>query len=80
VLYPDAEFTKAHVLSYYTQIASAMLPHLASRPMTFVRFPDGVTGERFFEKNVSTGAPSWLRTVRLPSSGSRGSGDTITYH
>lgn len=79
VLYPKMGFTKAHVISYYTQIAPVMLPHMANRPITFVRFPDGVTGERFFEKNVARGAPSWLRTIRLPSSGSRGSGDTTTY-
>ncbi len=77
-LYPSG-FTKAHVISYYTQVAPVLLPHLANRPVTFIRFPDGVDGERFFEKNVARGAPSWLRTVSLPSSGSRGSGDTINY-
>jgi bifunctional non-homologous end joining protein LigD len=48
--------------------------------VTFVRFPDGVTGEKFFEKNAPSHAPEWLRTVRLPSSGSRGGhGDHIDY-
>ncbi|GAB3891903.1 DNA ligase D [Kibdelosporangium lantanae] len=79
VLYPAAGFTKAHVISYYTRIAPVLLPHLAGRPITTIRFPDGVEGERFFEKNVPRGAPSWLPTVRLPSSGSRGSGETIAY-
>jgi bifunctional non-homologous end joining protein LigD len=79
VLYPEPGFTKAQVISYYSQIAPVMLPHLAGRPATFIRFPDGVDGERFFEKNVPRGAPSWLRTVSLPSTGSRGTGDTITY-
>jgi bifunctional non-homologous end joining protein LigD len=56
-----------------------MLPHLSRRPITTIRFPDGVEGQKFFEKNVPRGAPSWLPTVELPSTGSRGSGDTITY-
>lgn len=47
--------------------------------MTFIRYPDGVDGEKWFGKNVPNGAPSWLRTARLPSTGSRGSGDTIDY-
>lgn len=79
VLYPETGFTKAQVIGYYTQIAPVLLPHIAGRPMTFVRFPDGVESEPFFEKNVARGTPSWLSTVRLPSTGSRGSGDTITY-
>lgn len=79
VLYPAVGFTKAHVISYYTQVAPVLLPHVAGRPITTIRFPDGVEGERFFEKNVPRGAPSWLPTARLPSSGSRGSGDTVTY-
>jgi bifunctional non-homologous end joining protein LigD len=77
-LYPDG-FTKGQVINYYTRIAPVMLPHLAGRPVTFIRFPDGVGGEQFFEKNVPRGAPDWLPTVPLPSSGSRGSGDTIRY-
>jgi bifunctional non-homologous end joining protein LigD len=48
-----------------------LLPHLAGRPVTFIRFPDGVGGQQFFEKNVPKGAPDWLPTVRLPSTGSR---------
>jgi bifunctional non-homologous end joining protein LigD len=77
-LYPDG-FTKAQVITYYSRIAPVLLPHLAGRPLTFIRYPDGVDGEQFFEKNVARGAPTWLQTVRLPSSGSRGSGETIRY-
>lgn len=78
-LYPDG-FTKGEVINYYSHIAPLLLPHLADRPVTFVRFPDGVAGERFFEKNAPSHAPEWLRTVRLPSSGSRGGhGDHIDY-
>lgn len=77
-LYPDG-FTKGEVINYYSRAAPVLLPHLAGRPVTFIRFPDGVGGQQFFEKNVAKGAPGWLRTVVLPSTGSRGSGDSIEY-
>ncbi|GAB2999098.1 DNA ligase D [Amycolatopsis acidiphila] len=77
-LYPDG-FTKGEVINYYSHIAPVLLPHLAGRPVTFIRFPDGVGGQQFFEKNVAKGAPDWLRTVVLPSSGSRGNGDSVEY-
>nr|WP_192741342.1 DNA ligase D [Amycolatopsis roodepoortensis] len=78
VLYPDG-FTKGEVINYYSRIAPVLLPHLEGRPVTFIRFPDGVGGEQFFEKNVPHGAPSWLPTVRIARSGSRGTGEPITY-
>jgi bifunctional non-homologous end joining protein LigD len=71
VLYPAAGFTKGEVIHYYSRIAEVLLPHLAGRPVTFIRFPDGVGAGQFFEKNVPHGVPEWLPTVRLPSSGSR---------
>ncbi|GAB2747440.1 non-homologous end-joining DNA ligase [Amycolatopsis magusensis] len=76
VLYPATGFTKGEVVNYYSHIAPVLLPHLAGRPMTFIRFPDGVGGQQFFEKNAPNGAPGWLPTVTLPSSGSS---DTTTY-
>ncbi|MGK3208102.1 DNA ligase D [Amycolatopsis sp. MEPSY49] len=79
VLYPADGFTKGEVINYYSRIAPVLLPHLAGRPVTFIRYPNGVGGEKWFEKNVPNGAPPWLRTVRLPSTGSRGSGDTIDF-
>ncbi|MFI9450111.1 DNA ligase D [Amycolatopsis sp. NPDC052450] len=78
VLYPDG-FTKGEVINYYSRIAPVLLPHLSGRPITFIRFPDGVEGEQFFEKNVPHGAPAWLPTVRVARSGSRGAGEAITY-
>ncbi|MFI7119209.1 DNA ligase D [Amycolatopsis sp. NPDC049868] len=69
-LYPDG-FTKGEVIHYISHIAPVLLPHLAGRPITVIRFPDGVGGEQFFEKNVPRGAPDWLPTVTLPSTGSR---------
>ncbi|WP_410646433.1 DNA ligase D [Amycolatopsis sp. cmx-4-54] len=77
-LYPDG-FTKGEVINYYSRIAPVLLPHLAGRPVTFIRFPDGVGGDQFFEKNVPHGAPDWLPTVRIARSGTRGSGESITY-
>lgn len=65
VLYPADGFTKGEVINYYSRVAPVLLPHLAGRPVTFIRYPDGVTGEKWFEKNVPNGAPSWLRTIRL---------------
>ncbi|MFI5614658.1 non-homologous end-joining DNA ligase [Amycolatopsis sp. NPDC051903] len=74
-------FSKAEVVRYYTHIAPLLLPHISRRPITMVRFPDGTDGEAFFEKNCPRGAPDWVQTVTLPSSGSRsGRGPgTITY-
>lgn len=71
VLYPQAGFTIGEVINYHSRIAPALLPHLAGRHVTFIRFPHGVVGQQFFEKNVARGAPDWLRTVRLPTSGKR---------
>jgi bifunctional non-homologous end joining protein LigD len=70
VLYPDAGFTKGQVLDYYTRIAPLMLPHLAGRPLTRKRYPEGVDAASFFEKNSPRGLPEWVRTVRLPVPGS----------
>jgi bifunctional non-homologous end joining protein LigD len=75
VLYPGTGFTKAEVISYYIRIAPVMLPHLLGRPVTFVRFPDGVDGPSFFEKRVARGAPAWVQTIDVPHS-SRAHDDT----
>ncbi|GLZ37914.1 DNA ligase D [Actinokineospora sp. NBRC 105648] len=71
VLYPADGFTKGEVIHYYSRIAPVLLPHLAGRPVTTIRFPDGVHGEQFSEKNVPRGAPPWLPTARLARSGAR---------
>lgn len=79
VLYPATGTTKGEVLHYYAQIAPVMLPHLADRAVTRIRWPHGTGEESFFEKNRPMGAPSWLRFVKLSSRGSRGGGETIEY-
>ncbi len=68
VLFPEAGLTKADVIDYYVRIAPVLLPHLAGRPVTFVRCPDGVGGGCFFEKRLPRGAPEWLRAINVPRS------------
>jgi bifunctional non-homologous end joining protein LigD len=70
VLYPEAGFTKAQLLDYYTRIAPVLLPHVQGRPLTFKRYPDGVAGKSFFEKNRPSHAPDWVRHTALPTPGS----------
>lgn len=61
LLYPAAGFRKADVVDYYRRIAPVVLPHLAGRPPTLVRAPDGLAGERFFEKRCPPHHPDWVR-------------------
>ena len=79
VLYPAVGFTKGQVLDYYTRIAPVLLPHLAERAVTRKRYPDGVDGQVFFEKNAPRGTPDWVRTETLPSPGSSTGRETIDY-
>jgi bifunctional non-homologous end joining protein LigD len=79
VLYPDVGLTKGEVITYYTAVAPVLLPHLAGRPLTVKRYPNGVDGAFFFEKNASRGTPDWVRTVRLPAPGSTKNRDEIDY-
>ena len=70
LLYPSTETTKGEVLSYYATVAPILLAHMASRPVTRVRWPHGVIGDSFFEKNVPSGVPSWIERVTI---------DAVTY-
>jgi len=76
VLFPESGFTKGQLIDYYAQVAPAMLPHLRDRPVTLKRFPDGVEEKWFYEKHVPSHAPSWVRTVAVPSGDG---GGTVTY-
>jgi bifunctional non-homologous end joining protein LigD len=78
VLYPDG-FTKGQVIDYYSRIAPVMLPHLADRAVTRKRYPNGVEGQMFFEKNRPQGTPPWVRTALLPAPGSTKNRDEIEY-
>jgi len=81
VLYPADGFTKAEVLDYYQRISPVLLPHVAGRPMTLKRYPDGVNAESFFAKHAPAGLPGWVRTGEIVSSSSRSRspGEPIEY-
>jgi bifunctional non-homologous end joining protein LigD len=70
VLYPASGFTKGEVIDYYTRISPVLLPHLSDRALTRIRYPNGVNGPYFFEKNRPQGTPDWVRLERLPVPGS----------
>jgi bifunctional non-homologous end joining protein LigD len=70
LMYPATETTKGEVLSYYAQVGPVLLRHLAARPVTRVRWPHGTGDQSFFEKNLPSGAPSWLPRVKV---------DDVTY-
>jgi bifunctional non-homologous end joining protein LigD len=74
VLYPEDGFTKAEVLDYYQRISPVLLPHVAGRPMTLKRYPEGTDGEHFFQKHAPGHRPDWVRTELVESHGSRGRG------
>lgn len=76
VLYPEAGFTKAQVLDYYLRIAPVLVPHLAGRPMTLKRYPDGVDRAFFYEKQCPSHHPPWVRTAPIFS---RENGRAIDY-
>ncbi len=70
VLYPSVGYTKAEVINYYAHIAPTILPHIRDRPITRLRFPDGVaeTSFSFYEKNAPMGTPDWVRRVTVGTS------------
>jgi bifunctional non-homologous end joining protein LigD len=72
VFYPQTGFTKAEVVDYYTRVSPVMLPHLAGRAVTLKRYPDGVNGEFFFEKECPAFHPDWVETTTVPSRNERG--------
>ncbi len=65
VLYPEDGVLKAEVIEYYLKLAPTILAHAKGRALSLVRFPDGIGGEMFFQKNKPEWAPSWLESVRL---------------
>ncbi len=77
-LYADGT-TKGEVIAYYTGVAPALLPHLAGRPLTVRRWPDGTSTDGFYEKNLSRTAPAWVRRATLPTPGSTKDRGSITY-
>ena len=66
VLYPAAGFTKGQVIDYYIRISPVLLPHLKNRPITLKRYPDGVDGFFFYEKQCPSHRPEWVKTTEVP--------------
>ncbi|HEX8346207.1 MAG TPA: non-homologous end-joining DNA ligase [Actinoplanes sp.] len=79
VLFPQAGFTKGEVIDYYTRVAPVLLPHLADRALTRIRYPNGVDAKFFFEKNAPGGTPEWVRLERLPVPGSTKDRETVDF-
>lgn len=71
VLYPKSGFTKGDLVEYFAAIAPALLPHLRDRPLTLKRYPDGVDGKFFYEKQSPRHRPEWVETVTVYSRHSR---------
>src|SRR5438552_7725455 len=65
VLYPSG-FTKGQVIDYYIRVADYLLPHLKDRPVTLKRYPDGVRGQFFYEKDAPGFTPKWVKTFPAP--------------
>src|SRR6266480_1139031 len=71
VLYPTTGFTKGQIIDYYARIAPVMVPHLAGKPLTLKRYPNGVDEQFFFEKNATKHRPDWVKTAPIWSEGNK---------
>lgn len=74
-VYFPSGYTKGEMIQYYLEIAPTLLPHLKNRPVTLIRFPDGVKGESFYEKNAPSHKPDWVKTFPV----ARSDGGMIDY-
>jgi bifunctional non-homologous end joining protein LigD len=79
VLYPEVGFTKGEIIDYYVRVAPVMLPFLRARPLTRLRYPNGVAQTGFFEKNAPAGTPEWVRRVTMPVPGSTTNRETLDF-
>ncbi|MGZ8899198.1 MAG: non-homologous end-joining DNA ligase, partial [Limisphaerales bacterium] len=66
LMYPKARFTKADVIDYYIKASKFIIPHLKNRPLTLKRYPDGVNGEHFYEKDAPSHKPVWVKVAAVP--------------
>lgn len=71
VFWPEEGYTKAHLLQYYSEISSYLLPHLRDYPLVLKRYPEGITGDFFYQKECPEYAPQWLTTALFPGKGKR---------
>ena len=65
VMYPELRVTKGQVIEYYIRTSSKMLSLLTGRPVVLTRYPNGIRGESFYEKNAPAGTPEWVETVKI---------------
>ncbi|HEX6712024.1 MAG TPA: non-homologous end-joining DNA ligase [Thermoleophilaceae bacterium] len=79
LFYPKTGFTKGQVIDYYTRVAPVLLPHLEGRPLTMKRYPNGVEGKFFYEKECPKHRPEWVRTKRITSRGSTKDRDHVNF-
>lgn len=71
VFFPESGYTKRDLVAYYYRISEYLLPFLKGRPLVLRRYPDGIKGQAFFQKNMPEGVPKWIETVSIPSEGKR---------
>ena len=69
VFWPEEGYTKGDLIDYYREVSPWLLPYLKDRPIVMARYPDGITGKSFYQKDAPSFAPSWLRTERIWSEG-----------
>ena len=67
VFFPEAGYTKGDLIQYYASVAPLLLPHLEGRPLSMSRYPDGITGQSFYEKRAPGHQPDWMRTAPVDS-------------
>ncbi len=67
VYFPESGYTKRNLLAYYYRVAKYILPYLKNRPLVLRRYPNGIKGQAFFQKDVREGLPDWFKTVPVPS-------------
>lgn len=77
VMYSEAGFTKGQVIDYYVRASKFILPHLKNRPLTLKRYPDGVTGQHFYEKDAPSHKPEWVKTATVQRRGRAGEIDYV---
>lgn len=71
VLWPEDNFTKRDLIQYYARVSRYILPHLRDRPLSLVRYPDGISTPGFYQKDAPPGTPWWVKTVPVVSGSSR---------
>ena len=67
VFWPDEKITKGDLIDYYRQVAEVLVPHLRDRPFTMKRYPDGISGGHFFQKDAPKHMPDWIPTAAFPA-------------